>query len=849
MTDIDYWQYLAANPDLMRAGLTVTTAAQHYATWGAREGRATTFDQTAYLAANPDVLRAGFTTSNAARHYVANGFTEGRSTSFAAARYLAANTDLLRAGLSTADAAAHYVRYGVWEGRTTAFDGASYLASNTDVLRAGYTAANAAEHYAAHGFREGRSTSFDGTSYLAANPDAIEAGYTVANAAEHYLEFGIGQDRPTRFDAGAYLAANPDLLAAGIRTESGAIAHYLANGYREGRATSFDPTTFDAGSYLAGNPDVQTVADGLAAGGSRDRSDFAVDHYLNHGIFEGRAVGSSSGTSTSSTTITTNQSVTGSLSRTGERDDFSVYLRAGLTYTIDLKGRDSSGGTLADPYLRLYSGINTLLGSDDDTGAGLDSRLVHTATTTGMHRISAGAYGDRYTGSYTLSVTTAAQSQPRLWVADWRGAEDTTGSTVNDAAHNNARARDAEFRVFLSEPATQAVTFRASLGYNTTPASVIATADASDFGSFTNGQTYRIEAGQRGVTIRVPIAADYNAEQPERFTLTLSNVSGATATRTTATGIIIDNDATYDTIDNLVLHTDSINTGEFLTSYRGHAGTDLNAVGGSTAENAWSPIFGEVVRVDQTNQYFDGDNIGKIITVKLPEREQSASDRFYFVHATNPDVRVGQLIGLDSHVGVFGRTDLGPHVHIESRTNGSRSPSPSADSTNQDPRIPIALSESNRQVSPLIASGDVIFDAEPLGQISDGVREIYDMCGTGDRQDWYRFYLDDPTQLTMRLSINATDAARADLRLAVYDENGREVTSTLTGSTQNFVDGVQISDRWQRAVAPGVYHARVEYAAGWAGTAPASTDFLYRLRISNSNASANASLYVAGGTT
>ncbi|MEX5728137.1 Ca2+-binding RTX toxin-like protein [Rhodovulum iodosum] len=97
---------------------------------------------------------------------------------------------------------------------------------------------------------------------------------------------------------------------------------------------------------------------------------------------------------------------TGEIEAPEDRDWFAVTLERGATYAIGLEGSWSEGGTLSDPFLRgIYTASGTPISgtSDDDGGVVLDSLLEFTATSTGTHYISAGAFGDA-TGTYTLVV-------------------------------------------------------------------------------------------------------------------------------------------------------------------------------------------------------------------------------------------------------------------------------------------------------------------------------------------------------------------------------------------------------------------------------------------------------------
>jgi serralysin len=104
--------------------------------------------------------------------------------------------------------------------------------------------------------------------------------------------------------------------------------------------------------------------------------------------------------------LTVNVAGTGRLETTAARDWFSVQLTAGVSYTISLRGQQAGGGTLEDPYLRLYGSGGIFIAQNDDIvlGTNRDSELTYIATTTGTYYISAAAFDDDYTGTYTIDV-------------------------------------------------------------------------------------------------------------------------------------------------------------------------------------------------------------------------------------------------------------------------------------------------------------------------------------------------------------------------------------------------------------------------------------------------------------
>lgn len=119
--------YLQNNPDVLAAvAQGLTTAAEHFASFGRFEGRNPNafFDTNFYLTSNPDVLDAGV---NPLEHFLTFGAAEGRQPStlfptlatFDTAAYAAANADLAAAGITTAEALyGHFVTFGFLESRS-----------------------------------------------------------------------------------------------------------------------------------------------------------------------------------------------------------------------------------------------------------------------------------------------------------------------------------------------------------------------------------------------------------------------------------------------------------------------------------------------------------------------------------------------------------------------------------------------------------------------------------------------------------------------------------------------------------------------------------------------------------
>ena len=140
-------------------------------------------------------------------------------------------------------------------------------------------------------------------------------------------------------------------------------------------------------------------------------------------------------------------SVTGTLDVDGDVDWFRVTLESGKTYRVKVRGADSSGGTLADPFLRIVPNLDIdipfIHGNDDKDATTKDSELTITVHNAGDYfvEVSTGGTG---TGTYTVEVeevtgmnapeNAPAEGAPRITGTASVGqtlSADTTG--INDA--------------------------------------------------------------------------------------------------------------------------------------------------------------------------------------------------------------------------------------------------------------------------------------------------------------------------------------------------------------------------------------------------------------------------------
>ncbi|WP_417718864.1 pre-peptidase C-terminal domain-containing protein [Salipiger sp.] len=118
--------------------------------------------------------------------------------------------------------------------------------------------------------------------------------------------------------------------------------------------------------------------------------------------------------------INVGDSFTGELNPVADDDWIALTLAAGEMVQINMNGSSVGGGTISDPYLRLYDSSGTLLAQNDDSNGTLNSQINFTATTAGTYYISAREFGDNNTGTYT--ITTSDGSYDPLDSIDWGSA-------------------------------------------------------------------------------------------------------------------------------------------------------------------------------------------------------------------------------------------------------------------------------------------------------------------------------------------------------------------------------------------------------------------------------------------
>lgn len=96
--------------------------------------------------------------------------------------------------------------------------------------------------------------------------------------------------------------------------------------------------------------------------------------------------------------LSLNDSSSEELSQFGEKDTFSIELRAGTEYTFS-----TSLDGLYDSVLSLYDADGNLINFNDDSN-GLSSAITFTPGISGTYFLQVGAYGDSYVGGYEISA-------------------------------------------------------------------------------------------------------------------------------------------------------------------------------------------------------------------------------------------------------------------------------------------------------------------------------------------------------------------------------------------------------------------------------------------------------------
>jgi serralysin len=96
---------------------------------------------------------------------------------------------------------------------------------------------------------------------------------------------------------------------------------------------------------------------------------------------------------------------TGILDPVGDRDPFRFRVTRAGRVTFRLSGENVGvADELGDPFLRVYNSSGALIGSDDDSGIGLNS-FLRLNLPRGAYLAEAGSFNDAGTGGYRLTIS------------------------------------------------------------------------------------------------------------------------------------------------------------------------------------------------------------------------------------------------------------------------------------------------------------------------------------------------------------------------------------------------------------------------------------------------------------
>ena len=240
---------------------------------------------------------------------------------------------------------------------------------------------------------------------------------------------------------------------------------------------------------------------------------------------------------TTTCSVSPGTSVTGDIETFEDQDLFRLSVTSGVTYQIDAEGSPTSMGTLGDPYLILVDSSNTQIDADDDGGAGLNARIVWTASSTETVYIFVSSARIGQTGTYTLTVTItnyAATGAPTIsgtaqvgeeLTAATSGIMDTDGLSGVSYTYQWIRVNGTE--ADISGATSSAYTLVAADEGKTIKVKVSFTDDGNTAETRTSAATVTVTSAANNVATGAP---------------TISGTAQVGETLTAATGDIMDTD-------------------------------------------------------------------------------------------------------------------------------------------------------------------------------------------------------------------------------------------------------------------------------------------------------------------
>ncbi|HST35179.1 MAG TPA: M10 family metallopeptidase C-terminal domain-containing protein, partial [Allosphingosinicella sp.] len=213
--------------------------------------------------------------------------------------------------------------------------------------------------------------------------------------------------RIAKVEATEYFTGRQYVLAASGLDQAAAPASPFASKDAAASAPSFDITVDSSDELLPLGFDGKLVPFGLAcitdekmlhlmALDSVDGAGFQFQILRDPSVIEDESVVS----------ITVGGNVSGVIDFSGDTDDITVTLVAGVRYMISLRGTGATA--LADSYLEVFNPSNVIVNHDDDGGIGANSLMTITAAVSGVYTIRAASFASMAqpgtTGGYTVDV-------------------------------------------------------------------------------------------------------------------------------------------------------------------------------------------------------------------------------------------------------------------------------------------------------------------------------------------------------------------------------------------------------------------------------------------------------------
>ncbi len=143
---------------------------------------------------------------------------------------------------------------------------------------------------------------------------------------------------------------------------------------------------------------ITNIQGAQAAGGGTSMSSTVT-------IIDNDAAGDDYGNTTATAGVASVGTTHGELETNGDSDWLKIDVQAGNTYTFDVRGNSSSGGTLNDPSLVLRDATGAEVDSDDDSGSGLDSSLKFIALENKTYYLDIQSYNNSFSGTYSVDIT------------------------------------------------------------------------------------------------------------------------------------------------------------------------------------------------------------------------------------------------------------------------------------------------------------------------------------------------------------------------------------------------------------------------------------------------------------